>query len=481
MKLDKSAMPKFDSPSLGTASVGTDSTPGTVTSGNIESQNADLPGTMDDNNEIDDTASELSDISSIFHSDAPNMVINELLCYIQNRSCVDPQEQIINACEEFYSPDVITAAKRTLYDTVKTKGRLLVRRGANKTVSDLKDIYHVFMEMEPSDKTSFVAHNLTDLPLAADKDSKMLKEIDTLKSEIKALTLAQIELTTLVKDHLTNRTTQADKKDTNDERTQNVSASVEHEDKERKETNEPKDETKDEQKIGPKDDQNEDVNRGLKSKVDTMTKATTAKDLTQGIKVVENIEDDNDESFEIPCAQPQNHNHSWMRGNQSFITSPCSDHLFSHAVQELTSFPKYTSTGADVSSNRTVPSRTFINSANRFKLNANNQSGNKQDGFTGTGPATSLKAVSHSQHTTHSRGNRACTGLFISRLEPQYTPKHVETYIWQHAGERVRAQKIVSKSSSCSSFYVPCERKVRDSLMDPSIWPEGTFVKLYFS
>ena len=70
-----------------------------------------------------------------------------------------------------------------------------------------------------------------------------------------------------------------------------------------KKTNVPKDETKDEQKIGQKDDQNEDVNRGLKSKVDTMTKATTAKDLIQGIKVVENIEDDNDESFEIPCAQ----------------------------------------------------------------------------------------------------------------------------------------------------------------------------------
>ena len=50
-------MSTFDSPSLGTTSVGTGSTPGTVTSGNIESQNADLPGTMDDNNEIDDTAS----------------------------------------------------------------------------------------------------------------------------------------------------------------------------------------------------------------------------------------------------------------------------------------------------------------------------------------------------------------------------------------------------------------------------------------
>ena len=358
-----------------------------------------------------------------------------------------------------------------------------MRRGANKTVSDLKDIYHVFMEMEPSDKTSFVAHNLTDLPLATAKDSKMLKEIDTLKSEIKVLTLAQTELTTLVKDHLTNRTTQADKKDTDDEGTQNVSASVEpiqrHEDKERKETNVPKDEPKDEQKIEQKDEQNKDENRGLKSKVDAMTKAITAKDLTQGIKVVENIEDDNDD---IPYAQPQKHNRPCPRRNQSIFTSPCIDHLFNHADQELTSFPTYTSTSADVSSNRTVPSRTFINSANRFKLNANNQSGNnKQDGFTGTGPATSLKAVPHSQHSTHSRGNRACTGFFISRLEPQYTPRHVEAYIWQHAGERVRAQKIVSKSSSCSSFYVPCEKKVRDSLMDPSIWPEGTFVKLYFS
>ena len=360
-----------------------------------------------------------------------------------------------------------------------------MRRGANKTMSDLKDIYQVFLEMEPSDKTSFVAHNLTDLPLAVAKDSKMLKEIDTLKSEIKALTQAQIELMTLVKDHLTNRTTQADKKDTDDERTQNVCASVEpinrHEDKERKESNVPKDEPKDEQKMGPKDEQNEDENRGLKSKVDTMTKATTANDLTQGVKVVENIEDDNDESFDIPCAQPQKHNRSWMRRNQSFFTSPCIDHLFSHADQEPTSFPTYTSTSADVSSKRTVPSRTFINSANRLKMNANNQSGSKQDGFTGTGPATTLKAVPHGQHTTHSRGNRACTGLFISRLEPQYTPKHVEAYIWQHAGGRVHAQNIVSKSSSCSSFYVPCERKVRDSLMDPSIWPEGTFVKLYFS
>ena len=257
-----------------------------------------------------------------------------------------------------------------------------MRRGANKTVSDLIDIYHVFMEMEPSDKTSFVAHNLTDLPLklAAAKDSKMLKEIDTLKSEIRALTLSQIELMALVKDHLTNWTTQADKKDTDDERTQNVCASVEpikrHEDKEEKETNVPKDVPKDEQKIGQNDEHNEDEGRGLKSKVD-MTKATTTKDQTQGIKVVENIEDDNDESFEIPCAQPQKHNRSWVRRNQSFFTSPCIDHLINHADQELPSFPTYTSTSADVSSNRTVPSRTFINSANRFKLNANNQSGNK--------------------------------------------------------------------------------------------------------
>ena len=67
VKLDKSTMPKCDSPSLGTASTGTDGTPETVTSGNIDSQNTnnsqptDLPGTIHDNNETDDTASELSE------------------------------------------------------------------------------------------------------------------------------------------------------------------------------------------------------------------------------------------------------------------------------------------------------------------------------------------------------------------------------------------------------------------------------------
>ena len=70
-----------------------------------------------------------------------------------------------------------------------------------------------------------------------------------------------------------------------------------------------------------------------------MTKVITAKDLTQEIKVVENIEDDNDESFDIPCTQPQKHNRPWARRNQSIFTSPCIDHLFNHADHELTSFP----------------------------------------------------------------------------------------------------------------------------------------------
>ena len=77
--------------------------------------------------------------------------------------------------------------------------------------------------------------------------------------------------------------------------------------------------------------------------------------------------------------------------------------------------------------------------------------------------------------------NRTCTGLFVSRLEPHYTAKHIEAFIWQQAGEKVRVEKITGRASLHSSFYVPCDRPVRDALKNSNIWPTGCFVKLYFS
>ena len=65
-------------------------------------------------------------------------------------------------------------------------------------------------------------------------------------------------------------------------------------------------------------------------------------------------------------------------------------------------------------------------------------------------------------------GKRVCTGVFISKLEPQYTPKHIEEYVWQQASEKVRVRKMQSKRST-SSFYIPCKGNVRESLYGPEL------------
>lgn len=98
-------------------------------------------------------------------SDEAIAIVNELLCYVQNKSHIMTVVCIVRICSEFYSGDVIVSAKSLLYNSIKTKDRLVIRRGVNKTKSDMQDIVKVILEMEPTDSTAFVARNLMDLPI----------------------------------------------------------------------------------------------------------------------------------------------------------------------------------------------------------------------------------------------------------------------------------------------------------------------------
>ena len=96
----------------------------------------------------------------------------------------------------------------------------------------------------------------------------------------------------------------------------------------------------------------------------------------------------------------------------------------------------------------------------------------------GTGPNSSLRAVQTTRSSNTS--NRTCTGLFVSRIAPCHTANQLQTYVWQQSGYKVKAEKINSRSSTHSSFFIRCDKKLRDSLHDANVWPQGAFVKLYF-
>ena len=149
--------------------------------------------------------------------------------------------------------------------------------------------------------------------------------------------------------------------------------------------------------------------------------------------------------------------------------------------------PKEHKPYTDVSAVKSVAPRSFNNRSvwnKDRKRNKKDDKGSKLQGdkvTIGTGPVSSLKAVSPTRKSSESNSsNRHCSGLFISRLEAHCTAQQLQSYIWQHAGHKVKAEKITTKYGWYSSFYVPCNRRMRDDLQNPSIWSKGTLIKLYY-
>ena len=118
---------------------------------------------------------------------------------MQNKTQVCTQDFLVQVCCDFYCEEAISEAKTLLYKHVKTKGRLIGRRGAQKSVHEMRDIYQVLLEMEPTDKTTFVAHNLANLPpLSMDNTDtlRLLKEIENVKSDLRSMQIAQEDIVT---------------------------------------------------------------------------------------------------------------------------------------------------------------------------------------------------------------------------------------------------------------------------------------------
>ena len=77
--------------------------------------------------------------------------------------------------------------------------------------------------------------------------------------------------------------------------------------------------------------------------------------------------------------------------------------------------------------------------------------------------------------------NRACTGIFVTNLHPRTTSQQLELFIKRETGLRVSAERLKTRYSTYSSFYLPGDQHVRSRLLDPYLWPEDCKVKPYYS
>lgn len=115
-----------------------------------------------------------------------NVVINELLAFIQNKVEVMKDDSIVNLCSTAFSEEDIVSAKNLLFDSIKTTERNIVRR-TQKVNKNIQDMVTLMRRVHPDDIPIFVARDLQKLPPVTFDHvdcTRLLKDIITMQQDI---------------------------------------------------------------------------------------------------------------------------------------------------------------------------------------------------------------------------------------------------------------------------------------------------------
>ena len=354
----------------------------------------------------------------------PQPIVNELLCFVQNKVEVLPLDVLVRICTEFYSYEIISAAKDILFQTAITRQRKIQRKH-NKSKTSLEDIVKVFLEMEMTNAPIYVARNLAELPpFSADiGDSlKVLTEIETIKLQIKLIESNQLKMMHTIKNE---RETNTQPKYCDTIET-DVLVMDEH--------------TRDQ--VSDDSDHKSDVDR------------KSACEETNG-------SDFNDADFPTlgRQAQPQPTGIWQQCERNSKSLKKVKSRTFTRQPIDKHVPPKSTAKLLQGTSRTTTRTNHVVigNGTSSTRLRC----------------ASERRSQAPSQH-------RQCTGLFLSRLHPHSTVAEVGIHIRNATGISVKPEKLQTKYSTYASFCIRCDVKLRNTLMDANVWPSGSLVKQFY-
>lgn len=117
-----------------------------------------------------------------------NIVIDELLSYVQNKISLIDEESLIRICVGHFGIEEIQKSKSLLFESLTAGSRKIVRKGQGKENRALCDIISAFKAADPDLMPVFVARNLEKLPPITFDHldvSDLLKRLTVLQSEIK--------------------------------------------------------------------------------------------------------------------------------------------------------------------------------------------------------------------------------------------------------------------------------------------------------
>ncbi|KPJ20361.1 hypothetical protein RR48_06100 [Papilio machaon] len=117
-----------------------------------------------------------------------NVVINELLAFVNNKIAVMDDESIIKICTSSFSEEDIVVAKNLLFDSLPKRRRKIIRKKSGKSLRDIDDIVCLLRDTDPEEIPVFVAKDLEKLPpvLFDHVDvTRLLKDIVKMQQDIK--------------------------------------------------------------------------------------------------------------------------------------------------------------------------------------------------------------------------------------------------------------------------------------------------------
>ncbi|XP_045485829.1 uncharacterized protein LOC123689520 [Pieris rapae] len=126
--------------------------------------------------------------SSVVKCKSCNIVICELLAFIQNKVDVMDEESLVRLCTSSFSAGDIEAAKNLLFDSITTTQRNVTRKRSGKSQRDLYDVISVFKQTDPEFVPIFVAKDLQKLPPVTFDHidaTRLLKDILILQNELR--------------------------------------------------------------------------------------------------------------------------------------------------------------------------------------------------------------------------------------------------------------------------------------------------------
>lgn len=141
--------------------------------------------------------------------DSCNVVISEVLAFIQNKLEVMDEVSMTRICTSSFTTEEIVTAKNLLFECVKSTKKKIQRKKEGKAQRDLEDIMALFKELDPDEFPVFVAKNLNLLPpITFDHVdcTRILKDLLVMQKDIASIkeTYVTMEEINVIKNELTN-------------------------------------------------------------------------------------------------------------------------------------------------------------------------------------------------------------------------------------------------------------------------------------